>query len=301
MSTFGRSYELFLGNRVSTVRYYSAIPGARETPLQIKFLVDQTPNAERSYAEITLYGLNRESRKALQEPYMRTILKAGYGDSPGEIFRGEVENVEIGREGPNVYAKLFCQSAAGIWRGVDVDKTFGDNTPAKDIIRHVAQSFGRPVEFIGDFDVLPRALKGATPDGDARNVMRSLARTYNFSWMVEGDKLVIIKDEVEERPDAEVFRYKPTNGLVGTPQMTEKGVDIDVLLNPRIRPRDVYTVESETAELTFSGIYYQPRQFPKTIGESRNTVLRLQHEGDFYNGDWLTKLTGRIPGGISAA
>jgi len=289
---FGRVYELEIGTGTGLVRRFDGFPSADNTPLNIRFTVDQTPVAERSYSEITIYGLNRESRSAIYEQYTTVTLKAGYASYYGAIFNGSIENVEIGRDGPDSYVKLFCQSGAESWEEARISKTFGQNTPQKEIIKAVAETFGFPVEFVGDFDSLPRALKGRVLDRDSKSAMRQLANSFDFEWFVSNGQMTIVK-EGAQRPAAEPYKYTPATGLIGSPQITQKGVDIDVLMNGLIRPFDLYTVESETAALTFNGIYYQRQDFPKTNGEGTNQALSLVHEGDFYGDTWKTSIEGR--------
>lgn len=288
---FGRSYELTISNAAQR-RTFSALPGVVDAPLQITFSIDQTPGAHRAYGEITIYGLKRSSRRDIYEQFSDVTLKAGFGESVGTIFAGQIENVEIGRDGPNPYVKLFCQAGAAAWQGATISRTFGQDTPQIDIIRAVAESFGAPVEFIGDFSALPKALKGRTMDGDSKYYMNQMAESFEFDWFLGSSGMVIAKQGAD-RPDFQTFNYKPTNGLIGSPEITQRGVNVEVVLNPFVRPYDRYTVESETGQLTFNGVYYQSQQFPPTNGESLNQVLSYRHEGDFYGDTWQTSLEGR--------
>lgn len=292
---FGRQYELAIRNSAGGVRVFDGKPTSENSPLQIQFSVDQTPSSRRAYAEITIYGMNRKSRESVYEQFAQVTLKAGYQGALGTIFEGNIENIEIGRSGPDTFVKLFCQSAAGAFAGVDFSRAFGENTPQREIIESVASTFGLPVRFIGDFDRLPRALKGRTLDGPSQFLMDQLARSFAFDWFALNGEMLIVKQGAGFT--APPYRYKPTNGLIGTPEITEIGVDIEVLLNPFIRPYDRYIVESETGQLTFNAIYYRRREFPRTNGEGTNRVISLIHEGDFYGDTWTTRLRGlRVDG-----
>ena len=294
--TFGRVYDLSLSDGAGIVRRFDGFPTEEHTPLQITFSVDQTPVEHRSIAEIVISGVNRQSRRNIYEQFTNVVFQAGFRNNYGVIFNGQIENVEIGREAQDTFVKLFCQSSVDIWNTVNIEKTWGENTPQKTIIGDVAATFGVPVEFIGNFDDLTPAIKGRTLDGDSKYIMNQLANSFDFDWFVSGGRMLIVK-EGADRPDGQVFNYKPTNGLIGSPEITQQGVNIEVLLNPRIRPWDLYTVESETAQLTFNGIYYKQQQFPKTNGESLNRIISFVHEGDFYGDTWTTSIEGRFGDG----
>lgn len=289
---FGRVYELTIGTGDGFVRTFDGFRTDENEPLQITFSIDQTPSSHRAYGEITVYGLNRKSRKQIYERFTEVSLAAGYRDFYANIFTGQIENVEIGRSGADTFVKLFCQTSVERWADADVFREFGANTPQLDIIRFVAESFGLPVDFIGDFSDLPRALKGKTVDKDAKYWLNEAGRDFGFTWIIEANGRLTITRDNASRPDSVTYRYTPATGLIGSPEITQQGVNIEVLMNPLIRTSDLYTVESETGQLSFNGVYYQRQTFPKTNGESTNRVISLRHEGDFYGDTWQTSIEG---------
>lgn len=297
---FGRVYQVDISNFGTTFMSINGFPEANKNPLRVTFMIDQTPNAERSYGEITIYGLNRASRDAVYQEGDRVLLTAGYEASYSVTFDGEINNVEIGRDGADSYVKLFCMSGLEAWRGDYIDRSWGDNTPYSQILRDVAGRFGLPVEFVGDFSDFPRALKGKSFDRSAQSAMRSLEKGlgkmdkgYGFSWFIENGTVVIAREDAE-RANAAEFVYSAVTGLIGPPEITEKGVDITVLMNPVIRPFDTFRVEAINQQLTFNGIYYQGQDFAQTNGQGRNKVISVKHEGDSHGDTWETQLVGQV-------
>lgn len=288
MQYFGRVYKLEVGTG-DTLRTYDGFPAPGRNPAQIQFRIDQSPNATHALAEITLFGLSRESRQSIYREFDVVRLTAGYGDGYGVIFEGNINNVAIGRDGPESMVKLFCQSGADVWGAAYINRSFGPNTPQVDIIRAVAETFGRSVEFVGDLSVLPRAIKGRTLSQDSKSAMDQLARSFGFSWLVSGSKTVVLKDGATW-PGAKPFAYSAATGLVGSPEITDKGVDITVLLNPFVRPWDRFQLEAVTGEAAYAGIYTQTRAL---IPRGEFQVVDLVHEGDFYGGKWATKISGK--------
>lgn len=282
-------YRLEIGEG-DDIRTINGFPEPEKAPAQIRFTVDQTPNAERSYAEITIYGLNRDSRKAIYSEGDTIRLIAGWQDGYGSIFDGEIKNVAAGREGAETFLTLYCQSLAGQWATTYINRSFGAGTPVRDIVSAVAETLG-PVEFVGDLQ-LPTAINGKNIQGTARQAMNQLANSFGFEWMIENRRVVVHKPGAV-RDQAEPFRYNALSGLIGSPEITQKGVDIDVLMNPFIRPWDLFELEAVTAALSFNGIYYQSQQFPEINGKGTNQAISLVHEGDFYGDRWQTRIEGR--------
>lgn len=295
---FGRVYKLDIGNGQDIITYDgfgrdTNDPNNVKYPAQIEFSVDQTPSALLSYAEITMYGVARERRQAIYEQYTSVRLIAGYENSFGTIFNGEIENVEIGRDKADTYVKLFCRSSANNWPNAYINQSFGKGTSQLAIIQAVAATFGVPVEIVGDFSTLPKAINGMTLIKDSKQVLNEMKRNFGFEWMIENDKMIIIKDGAT-RQDNDVFTFTSTNGMIGSPSITVKGIDVEVVLNPFIRPRDMFQVEAVTGRLVFNAIYYGTLSDIST-GKGVHEVVSIVHDGNFYGDKWSTKIEGRRP------
>ena len=297
---FGRVYELKIGDEDGAP---IVIDGFIDNPYQLTFMIDQTPSSHLAYAEITIYGLSKSTRQKIRQQYDTVNLVAGWTTLYCNIFRGQIVNVETGREGADPFVRLFCRSAAVKWDEFRVNRTFGPGATFEEMLRFVAQSFGYPVDFIGDFSDLPKSLRGEGLQGDAKEVMRQLQSmpigdVPAFDWYIDSKQRMKVVRSGSEREDSDTYTFTPANGLIGTPEIKINGVDVDVLLNPRIRPYDLYAVESETAALTFNSIYYKPFEFPRTSGESLNQVIAIRHEGDYYGDTWQTSLEGIRAGSV---
>jgi hypothetical protein len=295
---FGRVYKLEIGNGDDVIVYDGNIQdvsnkNGRRFPAQIEFTIDQTPAAWRSYAEIIIYGVARERRQAIYNKFDSVRLTAGYQDAFGVIFNGEIENVELGRSKSDTFVKLFCNSSERAWQSGYIRQSFGKGTPQINIIRAVAASFGLPVEIIGDFSKLPKAVNGFTVLNESSAVMTELSRNFGFEWMHENGKVLVIKDDAV-RPDSDTFKYSILTGLVGSPSITVKGIDVTVLLDPFIRPYDYFEVEAVTGKLVFNSIYYSTLNKIST-GKGIHKVLSTTHEGNFYGDAWRTKIEGVRP------
>lgn len=299
MSTyFGRVYRVEVESGGETFLEATGFPGEAANPLRVTFMVDQTPNAEHTYGEVTIYGLNRDSRDSVYQLGDRVVLTAGYENAYSVVMDAQINNVEIGREQTDSYVKLFCASAINEWEGA-IDRSWGRNTSYADIIRDAAAYFNLPVEMIGDFSDFPRALKGKTISRSAPSALRMLEKSlekadrgYGFDWYVENGTVVIARENAE-RADAADYLYSAVTGLIGPPEVTEKGVDITVLMNPAIRPYNTFRVEAVNQQLTFNGIYYQGQNFAQTKAQGRNRVISVKHEGDSHGDTWESQIVGQ--------
>jgi hypothetical protein len=286
---WGRVYKLEVGDAGQLL----TIDGFGDDPAQITFRVGMSANSFYQTAEINIYGLSKENRGLLYERYLDVRLTAGYRDSFAQIFVGTIYNVAIGRDGPEVIATIYCRAQGEVWASASVNQSWGDSTPAQEIIKDVAETFGYPVVFIGVFDDLPRAINGMTISEDSKTAMRSLARNYSFTWSIENGEMIITRIGAGRLGKESIFNISADSGMVGTPRITERGIDVTSKMNPAIRPYDTVQVENATSELVFNNP--NVARSPNTLGVGRYRVIGVSHVGD-YNGDqWDTILEGYSP------
>ena len=277
---YKRVYKIIIGTGDSAL----IIDGFKDAPLQVRFAVDQTPSNNLAYAEITLFGLSRETRERIKTSQEPIQLIAGYASDYGTIFSGQIFTVESSREGVSTYTRLFCRSGGGAKNAV---LAVGKGTPQKDIIRKVAETLFKPVRFVGNFDSLPVATGGKTIARNSIQALNELAKAFSFTWIIANGELIITKDGAATN---DVYTYSLRNGLIGTPSITMLGVDATVLLSPNIRLSDKFKIKSELGQFSFNEVNI--KNYPQTLGAGIQKVNSIVHTGDFYNGAWETKLEG---------
>lgn len=287
---FDRVYRLELGGEDEIL----TLDGFEGEPAQMQFQVTNHADSMIQVAEITVYGLSAESRRKLHDlRYKQVRLVAGYREYNGEIFRGTIYNVGIGRDGPEVFVTLYCRAVDEKWENASINKAWGSNTPALEVIRDVAGTFGYSLEFVGDFSDLPPLITGLTMSVDSKTAMRSLARNYSFSWLIENNRLVITRLGAERQQNTPIVKISAETGMVGSPRIRERGIDVTAKMNVTIQTYDRVEVENATGELLFNN----PNiiSFPDTIGTGIYLARGVTHVGDFYGDTWDTIIEGWNP------
>lgn len=284
---FGRNYRLTIKSGADELVY--------EPPMQVRFSIDIWPGNAGGVAEITLYGASRDTRKAIYAKFDSIALSAGYGERVGLLFSGDIINIEIGREGVDKYIKFYARPSGQAQAGAFISKSWGANTPQIDIIREIAESLLLPVEFIGDFSDLPRALKGRSMCRSSIDCMNEMAELHGFTWFMGANRLVIIRTKggiAAETRQGEPHVISAATGMVGSPQILIQGVDVKTKLNASIIPGDTVDIQAETRQFAFSGVYEYQMDRDPTGGNGLYSVLGVKHEGDFYGDTWDTLVSG---------
>lgn len=285
---FGRDYLITVSNSRGGENLTFA------PPMQVVFNVSHTPGNLTGKAKITIYGTSKDTRRDIFSKYDTVEMKAGYQGNCGLIYRGQIFNRSTQRDGVATSLTLYCFCNGKKMSSAFVAQTWGENTPAIEIIRDTAATFGLPIEIIGDFSDLPPAIQGKTLMAMTKDAMDALERIYDFKWWLKTDGVAIIRNGAEKRGNPIVIDMN--HGMEGIPRIYMNYVEVDVRLNHVITPGDVIQVYSEHEQLGFSEMYRTNMQaYSRAFrNKSRLVVESVDHIGNFWRDDWTTTITARM-------
>jgi hypothetical protein len=124
----GRRAELVVNNGQETRTY---------TDLDIEFKIVKTGNATPNESEISLINLGEDSRNFIREKNQVIELKAGYDDSIGRIFKGNLETVNHKQDHTEWLSEMYGKDGGAAIRDLTIFKTFAKDTPEKTVIEAV--------------------------------------------------------------------------------------------------------------------------------------------------------------------
>ncbi|WP_323612250.1 phage protein [Pectobacterium versatile] len=285
---FGRDYLITISSSSSRGTLTFA------PPMQVIFNVSHTPGNKTGKAKITIYGTSKDTRWDIFNKYDTVEIKAGYQGNCGLIYRGQIFNRSTQREGVATTLTLYCFCNGKKMSSAFIAHTWGENTPAIEIIRGTAATFGLPMEIIGDFSDLPPAIQGKTLMAMTKDAMDALERIYDFKWWLKTDGVAIIRNGAEKPGKPKVIDMN--HGMEGIPRIYMNYVEVDVRLDHVITPGDVILVYSEHEQLGFSEMYRTNMQaYSRAFrNKSRLVVESVDHIGNFWRDDWTTTITARM-------
>lgn len=242
-----------------------------------------------SYADIKVMNLTEDTaNKAFQRGKSITF-RAGYVDSIDIIFKGVIRNVIRGRDGATTSIQLICRGGKLTDEQSMVNETLGANTKLTDIIRTCGTALGYPITMDDtQFEDVEPYIYGYSMQGDPRVYLDKLAATHNFSYVVENDKLVVVRKGSYR--DGTVHVISQFTGMEGIPELTEVGADVTTRLNPKIRIGGRFRIESNLATFNFSNLYF--RDIPESAGQGEYNIFRVSYTGDTWGDAWSNKITG---------
>lgn len=283
-SYYNRQFELFISNRDTP---FIAATSDRQFKITFSVLLDF--GGFNTYADIAVYNLSRDTEGQVFKKGEYVGFRAGYVDTIDYIFRGEIVNIIREKQGGDTITRLICKGGALSQETSTINKSFEGGVTVPELCRACAEALGFPIIINeDDFPEESPYLSGYHLTGDPKMRLNQLAKSHNFQWLIESEKLVIVGKTSFRKGD--VVLVSSSTGMVGVPEITEIGADVIVRINPTLRIGGRFEIKSEFVQVNYSNVYFQ--DVPETLGQGVYIIQKLQLDGDSYGDAWDTKISG---------
>lgn len=282
-------------------RAYSLIVAGEKTgkdlsTLRFRFSVDtadvETPNT----AIIRIYNPSSDTAKSIvKREFTTVILQAGYvdGSNYGQIFKGEIKRARIGRE-RNVDSFIEIMAAEGdfLYNFGFVNTTTAPNSTPQDRVAAIADATQTKVQkdmssaFGATGGILPR---GTVLFGLTRTLLRDESLTAFNRWSIQDGAITFVP--MSSYLPGEVLVLDSQHGLIGTPEVTDNGINVRCLINPKLRIGGLVKINQDliNKEIVFTQGFpsYTSLSFPtQTAANNTYRVLAVNYVGDTRGNDW---------------
>jgi len=243
--------------------------GVRATGLRISF--DVTKETEKNNAKITVYNLNEANRGILKNSSKLAVrLDVGYiQDRVDMLWTGDITRAASWKENGDWITEIISGDGDQAKTEGFIDKSYAAGTDLKSVIKDVVQSLKNAGGLaIGDMSkiVTDIAQNGFAASGAAKNVMDALMARQGKDWSIQDGEIVILDKNAATTEEAVVLT--PNTGLIGSPIIREKGVEVKALIQTtRLRPGRALKLESAL----FKGTY---------------RIAKSHYIGDTHSQDW---------------
>lgn len=286
MTLFDRSIRVeFSGVEIATVEN-----------LRVTFEIEKNDGLQFNHGVITIYNLEPVSRLKIARPHPLNFpmvdpviglsLFAGYAGNEVLALKGDVLSAINQKQGPNWLTVIDVYSGLSDTTKADAQVSFSLPTSAKAIADQLLGKLGIDIKYTAEaIEILQgqRANDFATSGMAAEEASIFLSR-YGLSFTIEegGQGLVYVSNR-PRNPDASKTddnTFTPSNGLIGTPQITRAGINIKSLLRPRLKLFEKIFVQSATTTGTLQAPEYSPEYH----------IIGMKHVGDNRGADWFSEL-----------
>ena len=152
--------------QVGTMKY------SMEAGFYFEFEVPFYDSDQLTTATFTVNNLNESSRRGIKKN-QPVILNAGYKDDMGVLFVGQVSGCSHKHSGVEWQTKIQATTALDQWLNIRVNKTYGKNSRAEDIVRDLLNIFGLEV---GIFQLVQNVTypRGRVCSGKLKDIMTEI-------------------------------------------------------------------------------------------------------------------------------
>lgn len=240
---FGRVVEVELG--------VAGAPGRRIRDLRIAFRCKHSDTSESNTATVQVWNVAPETVALAQREGATLRVLAGYETTTvRQVFEGDIlpGGVRVRRQGADRVLELeAADGLRGLQRTVTISAVRGVTVEA--LLGQVLAQTGwaRGVISIDTSATLPQGVTHVGPPGP---VLDRITRATGGAWYVRDGALYVTPAGAPVPEEAPEFSSVAGN-LVGTPQPTDDGVEVTVLLDAGMRPGRRFVVASSSINGTF--------------------------------------------------
>jgi hypothetical protein len=292
---FGRKFSLTVGTNSGTAIDLSQ--------LRFKFVTKRGDFQNPNTCDVRVYNLSTSTANKISgKEFTQLVLKAGYQGNCGLIFIGTIVQVRIGRENQlDSYVDFTAADGDESYNFAPVIKSLAAGTnSANDILAAnlnvmkagaTSGTFGKG--YIGQLN--PSApSRGVVLYGNARDIMRELAKNNDMSWSIQDGQLTMIP--LTSYIPGDPIVISPSTGLIGVPEQTANGISMRMLLNPNVKIGQSIKLQATVNQLRLStnaktGFLENSNLLAggaKLNGQGLYYVMVANHSGDTRGNPWYT-------------
>lgn len=237
---YGRHVVVQLGTTTSTGREYD--------DLRVQFGVAMTDSSAPNTAKLEVYGLAAGTVAAMQSSDAVVRLLVGYrsqGGVPRLLFQGNPirGGVHLERRGPDRVLVIEAQDGGREYTAGHVSESYGTGTNSGQLFAALATALGVP---LGNVDAVVADVSfphGLVLQGRVAEQLDRVAAMSGARWQIRDGSLQVWKVGGSTGEAAVLFSAAAGN-LIGSPTVTDEGVEVTGLLAPTLRPGKPFRVES---------------------------------------------------------
>jgi hypothetical protein len=243
MSTrlFGRRVVVELGTANATGKRYDGL----RVSFAVKMSDDSTPNE----AKIQIYNLAASTVATMQAADAVIRLLAGYDTQGGTdrlLFQGNPIDggVKLEKRGQDRVLVVEAQDGGLEFSTSRIATSFATGTTSQQVFQALADQMGLP---LGNIDAVVGDVSfpaGLVLNGKASDGLDRIAAMSGARWGIRDGTIQFWVDGESTGEEAVVFSTQAGN-LIGSPTVTDTGVEVTALLAPTMRPGKPFRVQSE--------------------------------------------------------
>jgi hypothetical protein len=256
------------------VRVAVGLPGGagrQWSDLYIEAEIEKTNARDPSKAEVRLHNLSLDSLLWLENPGQQIQILAGEG-VPSQVFLGDLDtkSVKTMISGVDQTTTINGQDGLRKIRNTTFSRSYPPATSSSLILADIIAAMGIPIGYQPPSLPVIVYQNGWAFAGRIKHALTQVLSSLAAFWFVRDGTLIIMFGGAT--PGNAVLVSAAT-GMLGSPERTDKGLSVKLLLNPSVSPGGLLTVQSYYV----SGSYRATKVIHRL--DSRGQVWETEVEG----------------------
>jgi hypothetical protein len=252
--------------------------GEKRFATRISFEIKKNNESDPNKAKISIYNLSSDSRAFLESTTDKMQLVAGYQGNSGIIFWGNIANegIKHERKGGDIITTMQCGDGLVEIQDAHIDFTWGPGSSCRQIVNQALSTLGLALSSVNG-DMSKQYLQGKSYSGTVKKLLDQITDYCDLTWNTQNNAVQIYPKGKNALTESILLNSE--TGLIGLPSKTKDGILTRSLLNYRLIPGGLFTLETKDGAKTGSGTY---------------NIITVKHYGDTSEGEYYTEAEGKI-------
>jgi hypothetical protein len=262
--------------------------------LRITFEVTKTVDATPNAAVIKIYNLHPDNEAKIKTEFDEVLLSAGYHGAVRMVFRGNIKHVYRYREKNEIITEIDAGDGDRDFLGAVINETLAAGTTVNQLVDRAVGTFtGGTKKGVTQVDDRQR-LRGKVVSGNTRTVLGNIARESGAAWSIQDGQLQIVK--TNGLLPGTAFVLTSETGMLGAPEVNDKGIAVKCLLNPQIGANTAIKLDNNGIKAKRQKALALAKKIEKEKDPVRldpdgiYKVLKVTHKGDTRGADWTSEI-----------
>ncbi len=268
--------------------------GISITALRIQFEVIKDHQPYPNRATIKIFNLSDSNQQKIRFEYDEVILNAGYEGGVSMIFRGNIKHVYRYREGNDWIVEIDAGDGDRDYRNAVINESFAAGSTDAALVDRIVGTFTTTKKGAVQGVAATGRVRGKVVSGNAHAVLSDLARQNDCHWSIQDGQLQIVP--VTGYLETDVVVVNSTTGMLGVPEQDDKGILINMLLNPLLRINGRVKLDNEN--IRRKRLDTATEQEKAEAAQKKPAMLdpnglykiyKVTHKGDTRGQEWVSK------------
>lgn len=283
---YKRKVRLVISSPVSSNYHETTRDELEITAQRVAFKIEFKDSKEPNASEVSVYGLNKDSRAIIQKKGNKVILEAGYEDTGlSRIFIGDVRIGDNKKSVAEWISTMKLGDGERAYRNARVNQSFSPGTTAGDVLDYLADASGLQVGNVPKklLDLTQTYDQGYSIGGKWSDEMTRFCRSVGYVWSIQHQTLQVLLPGQAVNQDGLIPELSADSGLIETPEFgtpEKKGQPFTLKFKSLLRPVQVGAV----------------LRLKSRAHDGEVLVKKASVTGDTHGGDWYVNYEGIIHG-----